>query len=113
MGQAPVFDPRYDCGARRQPCRSRTTTGAASAHCGEVSVIASLAGSAPHRQQSLSRPLSRVCSAHMGESKQALVCVVEIPKGGRNKYEYDPQLGGYQNKRICRAFAWSQPGSNR
>jgi inorganic pyrophosphatase len=23
-----------------------------------------------------------------------LVCVVEIPKGTRNKYEYDPTLGG-------------------
>jgi inorganic pyrophosphatase len=23
-----------------------------------------------------------------------LVCVVEIPKGTRNKYEYDPELGG-------------------
>jgi len=26
----------------------------------------------------------------------ALVWVVEIPKGTRNKYEYDPELGGIQ-----------------
>jgi inorganic pyrophosphatase len=24
---------------------------------------------------------------------EPLICVVEIPKGGRNKYEYDPELG--------------------
>lgn len=23
----------------------------------------------------------------------SLLCVVEIPRGGRNKYEYDPKLG--------------------
>lgn len=29
-----------------------------------------------------------------------LICVVEIPKGGRNKYEYDPQLGGIKFDRL-------------
>jgi inorganic pyrophosphatase len=29
-----------------------------------------------------------------------LVCVVEIPKGGRNKYEYDPQLEGIKFDRL-------------
>ena len=34
----------------------------------------------------------------MGESD--LVCVVEIPKGGRNKYEYDPALDGIKFDRL-------------
>jgi inorganic pyrophosphatase len=29
-----------------------------------------------------------------------LICVVEIPKGGRNKYEYDPHLGGIKFDRL-------------
>jgi inorganic pyrophosphatase len=29
-----------------------------------------------------------------------LICVVEIPKGGRNKYEYDPELGGIKFDRL-------------
>lgn len=28
------------------------------------------------------------------QGEDSLVCVVEIPKGTRNKYEYDPELGG-------------------
>jgi inorganic pyrophosphatase len=36
----------------------------------------------------------------MHERKQALLCEVEIPKGGRNKYEYDPQLGGIKFDRV-------------
>jgi inorganic pyrophosphatase len=35
----------------------------------------------------------------MGERDQ-IVCVVEIPKGGRNKYEYDPALGGIKFDRL-------------
>jgi inorganic pyrophosphatase len=31
---------------------------------------------------------------------QALLCVVEIPKGSRNKYEYDPELGGIKLDRF-------------
>jgi inorganic pyrophosphatase len=27
-------------------------------------------------------------------SRDGLICIVEIPKGSRNKYEYDPELGG-------------------
>ncbi len=33
-------------------------------------------------------------------SQPPLVCVVEIPKGGRNKYEYDEQLGGIKFDRL-------------
>jgi inorganic pyrophosphatase len=33
-------------------------------------------------------------------SGQQLICVVEIPKGGRNKYEYDPELGGIKFDRL-------------
>ena len=33
-------------------------------------------------------------------SEEALVCVVEIPKGSRNKYEYDPELGGIKFDRL-------------
>jgi inorganic pyrophosphatase len=32
-----------------------------------------------------------------------LICVVEIPKGSRNKYEYDPQLGGIKLDRFVSA----------
>jgi inorganic pyrophosphatase len=37
--------------------------------------------------------------ARMGEAGE-LVCVVEIPKGGRNKYEYDPRLEGIKFDRL-------------
>jgi inorganic pyrophosphatase len=32
-----------------------------------------------------------------------LICVVEIPKGSRNKYEYDPRLGGVKFDRFISA----------
>jgi inorganic pyrophosphatase len=34
-----------------------------------------------------------------------LVCVVEIPKGGRNKYEYDQRLGGIKFDRLLMSAA--------
>lgn len=34
-----------------------------------------------------------------------LVCVVEIPKGGRNKYEYDEALGGIKFDRLLMSAA--------
>jgi inorganic pyrophosphatase len=34
-----------------------------------------------------------------------LVCVVEIPKGTRNKYEYDPELGGVKFDRLLMSAA--------
>jgi inorganic pyrophosphatase len=37
--------------------------------------------------------------------EQVLVCVVEIPKGGRNKYEYDPRLGGIKFDRLLMSAA--------
>ena len=37
--------------------------------------------------------------------QHALVCVVEIPKGGRNKYEYDPELGGIKFDRLLMSAA--------
>ncbi len=36
----------------------------------------------------------------MSEPVSGLVCVVEIPKGTRNKYEYDPELGGIKFDRL-------------
>jgi inorganic pyrophosphatase len=36
-------------------------------------------------------------------SDDQLVCVVEIPKGSRNKYEYDPQLGAIKLDRFVSA----------
>jgi inorganic pyrophosphatase len=27
-------------------------------------------------------------------SAESLICIVEVPKGSRNKYEFDPELGG-------------------
>jgi inorganic pyrophosphatase len=36
-------------------------------------------------------------------SDEPLICVVEIPKGSRNKYEYDPELGGIKLDRFVSA----------
>jgi inorganic pyrophosphatase len=38
-------------------------------------------------------------------SEPPLVCVVEIPKGTRNKYEYDPELGGIKFDRLLMSAA--------
>jgi inorganic pyrophosphatase len=47
--------------------------------------------------------------ASAGEHSQLgeppLVCVVEIPKGSRNKYEYDPELGGVKFDRLLMSAA--------
>jgi inorganic pyrophosphatase len=34
-----------------------------------------------------------------------LVCVVEIPKGSRNKYEFDPEMGGIKFDRLLMSAA--------
>jgi inorganic pyrophosphatase len=34
------------------------------------------------------------------DPEDTLVCIVEITKGGRNKYEYDPALGGIKFDRL-------------
>ncbi len=39
------------------------------------------------------------------EPQPDLVCVVEIPKGSRNKYEYDPLLGGIKFDRLLMSAA--------
>jgi inorganic pyrophosphatase len=39
------------------------------------------------------------------EQESQLVCVVEIPKGSRNKYEYDPRLGGIKFDRLLMSAA--------
>jgi inorganic pyrophosphatase len=39
------------------------------------------------------------------EHADALVCVVEIPKGARNKYEHDPELGGIKFDRLLMSAA--------
>jgi inorganic pyrophosphatase len=39
------------------------------------------------------------------EHERPLVAVVEIPKGGRNKYEYDPELGGIAFDRLLMSAA--------
>ena len=36
---------------------------------------------------------------------ESFVCVVEIPKGSRNKYEYDPELGGIKFDRLLMSAA--------
>ncbi|MGI8430271.1 MAG: inorganic diphosphatase [Solirubrobacteraceae bacterium] len=36
-------------------------------------------------------------------SPEPLVCIVEIPKGSRNKYEYDPEYGGIRFDRFISA----------
>lgn len=35
--------------------------------------------------------------------RDVLICVVEIPKGSRNKYEYDPELGAIKLERFVSA----------
>jgi inorganic pyrophosphatase len=39
------------------------------------------------------------------EPDRTFVCVVEIPKGSRNKYEFDPQLGGIKFDRLLMSAA--------
>lgn len=39
------------------------------------------------------------------DPETALVCVVEIPKGSRNKYEWDPVLGGIKFDRLLMSAA--------
>jgi inorganic pyrophosphatase len=36
-------------------------------------------------------------------SDDLLICIVEIPKGSRNKYEYDPELGAIKLERFVSA----------
>ena len=36
-------------------------------------------------------------------SDDALICIVEVPKGSRNKYEYDPKYGGIKLDRFVSA----------
>ena len=40
-----------------------------------------------------------------GDKPRTYVCVVEIPKGNRNKYEYDPELGGIKFDRLLMSAA--------
>jgi inorganic pyrophosphatase len=40
-----------------------------------------------------------------GDEQRTFVCVVEIPKGNRNKYEYDPELGGIKFDRLLMSAA--------
>jgi inorganic pyrophosphatase len=40
-----------------------------------------------------------------GAQRSDLVCVVEIPKGSRNKYEHDPELGGIKFDRLLMSAA--------
>jgi inorganic pyrophosphatase len=46
-----------------------------------------------------------VTQSETSEDGTALVCVVEIPKGTRNKYEYDPVLGGIKFDRLLMSAA--------
>lgn len=39
------------------------------------------------------------------DSDQRFVCAVEIPKGSRNKYEFDPALGGIKFDRLLMSAA--------
>ena len=43
--------------------------------------------------------------AGAGDDEQAFICVVEIPKGSRNKYEYDAELGGIKFDRLLMSAA--------
>lgn len=41
----------------------------------------------------------------MPEPEATLVCAVEIPKGSRDKYEYDPEPGGIKLDRLLMTAA--------
>jgi inorganic pyrophosphatase len=41
----------------------------------------------------------------VGDQGSLLICVVEIPKGARNKYEYDSELGGIKFDRLLASTA--------
>jgi len=64
---------------------------------------------APPARRSPDECEGRLSSAHMSEHQDALVCEVEIPKGGRNKYEYDPELGGIKFDRLLISAATYPP----
>jgi inorganic pyrophosphatase len=49
--------------------------------------------------------LGVVASDRAAQQQPELVCVVEIPKGTRNKYEYDPRLGGIKFDRLLMSAA--------
>ncbi|MHB1537356.1 MAG: inorganic diphosphatase [Solirubrobacteraceae bacterium] len=42
---------------------------------------------------------------HSDGEQHDLVCEVEVPKGTRNKYEYDPELGGLKFDRLLMSAA--------
>jgi inorganic pyrophosphatase len=56
------------------------------------------------RAQSGARPDAPILLG-VSEPENTLVCVVEIPKGGRNKYEFDEQLGGIKFDRLLMSAA--------
>jgi inorganic pyrophosphatase len=43
--------------------------------------------------------------ARVTDSDTPLICIIEIPKGGRNKYEYDEELGGIKFDRLLASAA--------
>jgi len=49
------------------------------------------------------RGLPRRCQRRHELSDYELTCIVEIPKGSRNKYEYDPKLAGIKLDRFISA----------
>jgi len=44
-------------------------------------------------------------NAEAANGESLCVCVIEIPKGNRNKYEYDPELGGIKFDRLLMSAA--------
>ena len=74
--------------------------------------LALLAGEGPGTESayggahmgSLSTQMPASPERHRASAEQ-LICVVEIPKGGRNKYEYDPELGGIKFDRLLMSAA--------
>jgi inorganic pyrophosphatase len=53
-------------------------------------------------KERLSKPMDDSISASDDET---LICRVEIPKGSRNKYEYDPELGAIKFDRLLMSAA--------
>ena len=72
--------------------------------CSRTGSCRTRGGELPHGASGV---IWRVVSGQGGEHEydSTLVCVVEIPKGGRNKYEYEPRLGGIKFDRLLMSAA--------
>jgi hypothetical protein len=46
-------------------------------------------------------------------AEDTLICMVEIPMGSRNKYEFDPRLGAIKFERHSEPIGWANRDTER